>query len=466
MACLPEGAQEAARERAGAETAGPKRLRRLRAAALALAGVLVPAVGGAEAAGFFIQDQGVAGVGRAHAGDAAIAEDASTIFFNPAGLTRLKEAELDFGLNVLMPDTRLGDRGSTAATPGTGGAAVPLAGNDGGNPFSPTPIGHLYLAVPLEDGRTWVGMGVAAPFGLSLRYDPGWFGRYDSTKTVLKTFDIAPTVAYRINRYVSAGAGLDVQYATAKLENAVPNPLAPGGPTAATDGAFRAAADDWSVGFNVGLMITPWSGTRVGLHYRSAMTHDLRGDATVSGLTGPLAGLNATTGVAAELDLPDMAALALAHDLTPDLTVLAHILWFGWDRFDEVRLKFANGSPDVVIPENYEDSWAVAVGAEYAVSAAWRARAGFQYDESPSVTGFRDTRIPDSSRYWLAAGAAYAITANMDLDLSYAHVLFDDTRITLVRKFFDGTAVASAINLDSAVATHVDYVSLALRYRF
>jgi long-chain fatty acid transport protein len=436
------------------------------AASLAGIGILMFGAGGADAASVFIQDQGVTGVGRAHAGDAAIADDASTIFFNPAGLTRLGKPEFDFGVNVIMPDTRLGDRGSTAATPGTGGAALPIGGNDGGNAFSPTPVGHMYLAVPLDDGRTWLGLGVSAPFGLSDRYKAGWFGRYDSTKSLLKTIDVAPTAAYRINDYLSIGAGLDVQYAKAKLENMIPNPLTAGGPTPATDGAFRAVADDWSVGFNVGLLVSPRSDTRIGLHYRSAITHDMTGESTISGLTGPLAGFNATTGVSSELNLPDIAALAVAYDLTPDLTLLAQTLWFGWSRLQEIRLKFANGSADSVTPENYKDTWAAAVGAEYAVSPAWRVRAGFQYDETPSVTGSRDTRVPDGSRYWLSAGASYAVTKNMDVDLSVAHVLFDETRVTLLRKFFGGTVLASAINIDSNVQTTVDYVSVALRYRF
>ncbi|MGB8274106.1 MAG: outer membrane protein transport protein [Alphaproteobacteria bacterium] len=439
----------------------------VRVAWLTAAGLVAGLVAGsAEAAGFYLQDQSVRGVGRAHAGDGAIADDASTIYFNPAGMTQLKQAEFDFGLNLIMPHTGVTDLGSTATTPGTGGGPLPFTGNDGGNPFSPAPVGHLYLAMPLKDDRTWLGLGLSAPFGLNVRYTPGWFGRYDSTKTVLKTIDMAPTVAYKIADYLSVGGGIDVQYATAKLENAIPNPLNAGGPTAATDGALRAKGDDWSVGFNAGVLITPMTGTRIGLHYRSAVTHHLHGDTMISGLTGLLSSFNGSTATTAEIDLPDIATFAVAHDVTPDLTLLAHVMWFGWTRFNEVRLKFANGSADSVIPENYENTLAFALGAEYAAAPHWRVRGGFQYDETPTINGFRDTRVPDGSRYWFSGGATYAVTDNLDADFSYAHVLFDDTNVALTRTFFDGTAVASAINLNGALSTTVDFVSFSLRYRF
>lgn len=421
--------------------------------------------GAAHAAGFFLQDQGIRGVGRAHAGDAAIADDASTIFFNPAGMTNLKHAEFDFGMNVIMPHTDVGNSGTTAVTPASGGT-VPVAGNDGGNPFSPTPVGHLYLAYPMRDSRTWVGFGLSSPFGLNDRYKPGWFGRYDSTKSVLKTIDIAPTVAYRLTDYLSVGAGLDVQYASAKLENALPDSLNAGGPTAATDGAFRASGDSWSTGFNVGALITPAEGTRIGLAYRSAVTQNVHGDSHITDLTGPLAALNGTTGFSAKVDLPDIATLAIAHDLTPDLTLLGHVMWFGWSRFKEIRLRFDNGNPDGVTPENYRDTWAVAVGAEYALTPKWHLRGGFQYDETPSVNGFRDTRIPDGTRYWLSAGASYAITPGLDADLSVAHVLFSNEDINLIRKFYAGGALASTVNVNGTLDTYVDYVSVGLRYRF
>jgi long-chain fatty acid transport protein len=428
---------------------------------------LVVGAGEAIAAGFFLQQQSVRSVGRAHAGQAAIAEDASTIFFNPAGLTELERAEVEVGGHVITPHTDLDNRGSTATTPGTGGVPVSLDGNDGGNPFDPTPVVNLYVAAPMPGNRAWVGLGVTAPFGLFVEYDNIWFGRYDSTNTELLTLDIAPTFAYRVNDMLSIGAGIDVQYVDGTLENAIPNPLQAGGPTAASDGHFKAKGDDWSVGFNVGLLIKPSSRTRVGLHYRSTMTHGLEGKATTSGLTGALAGLNGTVPVSAEINLPDVAAVAVAHEVTPRLTVLGHVAWFGWDRFDELRIKFANGNPDAVTPENYEDSWSVALGVEYALSDTWQLRSGFQFDETPTVTGSRDTRVPDENRYWVAGGASYALSDRWEIDLSYAHVFLEDADIDLTRTFFaTAPAVTSTSEINAESDTQVDIISVQVRARF
>lgn len=454
---------------AGAKQARPVAPDSIRGAAALVAALvagLLVAAGEASAAGFFVQEQSVRGVGSAHAGQAAAADSAGTIFFNPAGMTELERAELEVGAHLLIPRTDMDDRGTAAATPSSLGAAVGVGGGDGGNPFDPTLVPNLFVAVPMPDGRTWLGLGASAPFGLFLEYDDDWFGRYDSTKTQLTTIDIAPTAAYRLNRFLSIGGGIDVQYADAELKNAIPNPLAPGGPTAATDGKFRVEGDDWSVGFNVGVLIKPTTATRVGLHYRSALSHDLEGDAQISGLGGPLAALNGTVPMSSELELPDIATLAIAHELSERVTLLGHFLWFGWDRFDEIRIKFANGSPDAVTPENYEDSWAVAVGVEYEPMENWRVRGGFQFDDTPSVTGFRDTRVPDEDRYWVALGASYTLSQRFEFDLAYAHVFLDDAEIDVTRTFFGGTPLASTVDVDATSASDVDIVSVRALVRF
>ena len=293
----------------------------------------------ALAGGFYIPQQSIEGIGQAFAGDAAGLNDPSTIFSNPAGMTFLDKPQISIGGSLIKPTISFQNRGSTAATPGTLGTPVPIAGDDGGDPGSWTPVPNLYGALPTAGGNLWFGIAVTAPFGLSLTYDPTWFGRYDSIESKLLTIDIAPSVAYKINDFISVGGGLDVQYADATLSNALPNTLAPGGPSFVTDGLVTVKENSWAVGFNLGVMLHPLPGTRVGLTYRSGITQPFQGNTTISNLTGPLAGQNGTFSTSTDVNLPGIVSLGVVQQVTPALSVSAGLQWFNWSTFNNIRIQ-------------------------------------------------------------------------------------------------------------------------------
>ncbi len=260
--------------------------------------------GAANAAGFFIQEQSVTGLGRAFAGGAAAADDASTIFFNPAGMTFLKQGEVMVGGSLLIPDLRLRDEGSTIDYPGFRtplGILNPPPGAISGdgksnNPYDATlvPSGYVALPVPSTDNRLWVGVGLGAPFGLESQYNSNWFGRYDATKTELQVYNLSPTVAYRVNDWLSIGGGIDISYAWAKLESHVPNPVGKLVPSFSDDGKLSIKGDSWAIGYNIGAIVQPVEGTRLGVHFRSGVDHMLDGRASLKGVNfPPLPGLPA-----------------------------------------------------------------------------------------------------------------------------------------------------------------------------
>ena len=285
----------------------------------------------ADAAGFYIKEQSVTGLGRAFAGESAVSEDASTIFFNPAGMTRLQGPEASAGVHLLVPRADLENRGSSSSSPA---GTLPIGGSDGGNPYDPTPVPNAYFAYPVMGRDLWVGLGVSAPFGLANKYDANWFGRYDSIETDLLTINIAPSVAYKVLDWVSIGGGIDIQYADAKLVNAVF-----AGPTA-PDVISNVEGDDWAVGYNVGVLFEPLPTTRVGVHYRSRIDHTLEGDVKLTQAGALRSNLPGT----ADLDLPDIIAVGFAHDVTPALTVMAEYNWYGWSSFKEIRVIGAHKS--------------------------------------------------------------------------------------------------------------------------
>lgn len=419
----------------------------------------------AKAAGFFVQEQSVTGVGRANAGVAAMASDPSTIFYNPAGMTDLAGPVVAAAGHLIMPRARLENRGSTASGPLTGGAVAYAGTND--DPFSPTPVGNVYAAAPVFGGRGWLGLGVTAPFGLVTEYDETFFGRYDSLKSKLLTIDVAPTAAVAVTKWLSVGFGLDVQWAHAELVNAIPDPLTAGGPTPQTDGRLDLRGDNWGVGYNVGLLVKPLPTTRIGLHYRSAMTHDLEGTATVSGLSGPLAALNNQSGGTAKLKLPDILSLGVSHDITPRLTMLGQVWLYGWNRFDEVRVDLDGGPDDIVMTQNYRNTLATAVGAEYRLNESWTLRGGFQYDQTPTVAEYQSTRVPDGDRYWLAVGSGYRLSDQISLDVAYAHVFIDEHDIDRTDTFYSGTPFPVVTRIrGSTEGGSADILSLQMRVRF
>jgi long-chain fatty acid transport protein len=365
-------------------------------------------------------------------------------------------------MQLIAPRSQQQDAGSTAATPGTLGAAVPSGGVDGRDPTNPTPVPTVYWAHRVAPNLA-IGAGITSPFGLSARFPTDWYGRYDATEASLKTINLTAVAAYRFDSGVSVGGGLDFQYAHSLLATAIPNPLTPGGPTAATDGSSETKGHDWASGFNLGILVPITARTSIGAHYRSGIKHALQGSTTVSGLTGPLAPFNGTVGSRADLNLPAVATVALRHAWSTDLQLLASVDWFDWSRFREVRGRFSDGRTDAVRESRYRDAFAVSAGAEYAVSRQLALRGGVRYDQTPTTDGFRDTTVPDAPRLWLGMGATWRTAAGSAWDFAFNHVAFRRANVGVTRTFFEGTPVASTVVVNGRARSTVN--TLAVEYR-
>jgi long-chain fatty acid transport protein len=429
---------------------------------LIAAGIILP--GKASAGGFYIPQQSVDGVGRAFVGNAAIARDPATVFSNPAGMTALEGPEISVGASGLFLKLDLDNEGSTARSPGTLGAPAPVFGNNGGDPIDPAVIPNIYVAFPAVDHDLWLGIGLTMPFGISVDYTDGWFGRYDSVETSLTVVNIGPVAAYRITDYLSIGGGIDIQHADAKLTNAIPDPFAPGGPSTATDGSARLSGDDWAWGFNAGVLIEPSDVVRIGVHYRSAIDYNIDGNARVRTPTS-LGGTTSRRDAETDLDMPDIVTVDIAYEATPKLTLLTGGSWFGWSRFDELRIKTNDMSNDVR-DQDFQNSITAGVAAEYALDEAWTLRSGFQFDQTPTRNSTRSTALPDGDRYWLAAGVGYAPTEHLRFDLAYAHTFFEDADVDRENTFFAGTAAETSATVRANASNRGDTIAGRLLYRF
>lgn len=413
----------------------------------------------AHAAGFYLQEQSAAMQGMSFAGVAADPQDASIVYYNPAGMTLLNGAQSSAGVSVIAPSAKLKDRGTTVTTGGTT-RSISATSDDGGNPYSPTPVPHGYIAMPVNDSKTtWLGLSITFPFGMSNEYDQNFFGRYDSTKTVLRVMDVSPAVGYAPYKWLSIGGGMNVQHVDAQLAKAYTNSAAATTPTTATDGWQDLSGEDNTVGYNLGAIVTPVDGTRVGLHYRSAINHDVSGRLITKLPTG-LGGTFVRFPGSAKLKLPDMATLAISQDLNEKWTVDAHTVWYGWSNFNELAINL-DGTTDTKVTQNYKNTIAFALGARYKMDDQWTFRAGYQFDPTPTQDNFRTTLTPDGNRHWISGGATYKVTDALNLDLGATYIKVMKENIDLERSFLTGTA-----SIHGTTEADIGILSAGLSYKF
>jgi long-chain fatty acid transport protein len=396
----------------------------------------------ANAAGFYIQEQSVRGLGSAFSGSTTTLDDASTIWFNPAGMTRLNGIQAQAGVNVIMPHSKIKDNGTTSGP--SGGRPV---GVGSGNPYSPTPVPNGFLSYQISD-QFWAGVGITAPFGLGSDYDTGWFGRFDSTKTKLKTIDIQPTIAYKINDWLSIGGGINIAHAEADLRNAVIL-------GAGVEGNSKLSGKDWGYGYSLGAEFKPTDMTTLGVSYKSEVHQNLDGNILVTNGSAIVAA--ATSNGSAKLTTPDQLSFGVAQKLNDRLTVQGQATWFGWNNFDAITAFRDSGAIATSVVQDYQNTWAFALGAEYQATDDWRFRAGVQYDNTPTTDAFRTTRTPDGDRTWLSAGATYAITPNLDLDLAATYIHVASENINVLRGTGAGRTIANTEGSVGIVATGLSF---------
>jgi long-chain fatty acid transport protein len=381
-----------------------------------------------HAAGFALVEQNASGLGNAYAGQAASAQDASTIFFNPAGMTLLPDSQIVVTGHLIKPQAEFS--GSSNIGSGNVGDAGSLA-----------IVPNGYFAYRLTPD-VHVGVGVNAPFGLKTEYDSTWAGRTQGIKSELKTINLNPSIAWKASESLSLGAGLSVQYVEATLSNATGAGLPP------SIGVVK--GDDFSWGFNLGALWQLSETTRIGLAYRSEVDHTLEGNLKVNGVV-------TVNSVFADVVLPDSASLSLFHKLGPRLELLADITWTGWSDFEELRIVNAAGTTLGVTQENWSDSYRYSVGANYRLNDKVTLRSGVAYDETPVSDAFRTARIPDESRTWLSFGAQYRLSNKSTIDVGYAHLFVDDARINKTE---------SGVTLAGTYEASVDILSAQLTHNF
>lgn len=360
------------------------------------------AVGNASAAGFALQNQNGAGTGNAFAGAAAAAEDASTVYFNPAGMLLLPTGHNFTGaLTFINRSVDYSDRGTAPLGPFAPGRN----GGDGGG-LSIVPAAYWSYAIRPDLA---VGVGVGPTFGNKTEFDRNFIGRFSGYFAEIKQININPSIAYKLNDRVALGFGLN--FVKNETEFKQMAPLAAGLPIGVP---VSIKGDDTAFGWNAGLMIQATPSTRVGITYRSKLSFDLEGTQKVSG--GP------TFDVKAKLKTPDQVSLAVLHAVDSKLELLADLTWTGWRSIDSIQVR---GGTNPELAYHFKDTWRVGLGLGYQMNDQWKLRAGVAFDEAPVRSAAdRTMTLPDTDRTWLSLGGRYTLNKNASIDLGYSHIFF------------------------------------------
>jgi len=425
--------------------------------ALAIGALSLACTSTVNAAGFALIEQSVQDMGTAYAGAAATASSVDTLYFNPAGMTHLPGTRAGAAVHLIEPDTEFNNEGTTYVT------GAPIQGGDGGDAGDLAAVPHFYLTHQL-DNKTWLGLAVNAPFGLTTEYDSDWVGRYHAIKSEVKTVNINPSIAYRVNEQLSVALGVSAMYLDGEFTNAVDFGLFGGGAPGSADGKSKITADDWAWGGNVGLLFEPSADTRIGIHYRSEVKQKLEGDAKFSSVPAPLQSTFSKTDVKADADLPATVSVSGFHQLNRAWAIVGDYTWTGWSSIPELRFEFDSGLPDGVTTFDWKDTSRVALGTIYTPDGSdWTYRLGAAYDESPiRGASSRSARLPDTDRIWLTVGAGFNPSEDLRVDFGYAHLFMNDAKISKTATGEDTTRGA----LNGSYDASVDILSIEAQYTF
>jgi long-chain fatty acid transport protein len=440
--------------------------------AMSVASALLVMSGNAAASAFALIEQS-SGLGNAFAGGAAGAEDATTLFFNPAGMSRLSGTQVSVAGSFIKPSAKFS---GTA----TGLAPFQTAGtNTGGDAGSLALVPNTYMVLEIEPALRF-GLGINAPFGLQTDYDPTWVGRFQAITSKIQTVNLNPSLAYQMNDSVSLGAGLNYQHIKGDLTSAVNYSAAAyatgfalggagvaaaylaaaGGPN--VEGVSSISGSDSAWGYNFGALFNVTPDARIGVSYRSKITYTLNGTINFSNVPTALATSPtvANGNVSLPISMPDTFSISGFHRLNDKWDFMADATRTGWSTVQQLVVTRTNGTVVQTTLENWKNTWRVAVGASYHYSEQWLSRIGVAYDQTPVPEAYRTARIPDNNRTWLAFGGQYKASASGKLDFGYAHLFVKDATIA------NNQAATGAGNLVGTYSSSVDILSVQYAYSF
>lgn len=355
------------------------------------------------------------------AGEAAVVEDASTNWYNSAGLVYLPQQLVLSAIDVYAPVEFTGSATAPSPFPHDGFQAI---GSASSHPNTILPALHYALPLSLWNNCFALGISVVPAWGFTENYGNDSIVRYDLTRVYTKTLDIAPSVALKLNNQWSFGIGPDFHYFSVLSRNHVrtEGPLVPGGGTVG-DSISRFSADRWGFGGHAGVLFQATDHTRIGLNYRTRIMMDLEGH---SDFLLNRDGVFESNHFTLNIPLPPSTTLSIYHDITPCWALMGTIAYDQWSVLKDYHAtNFAQPLgvvSNVTVVQRMRNTFDFSVGTHYKLSDRWMLRGSVKYEATPTQNEFRDINFPDARKLGFQIGSRYQINHCVAVDLIYGHV--------------------------------------------
>ncbi|GHD69732.1 fatty acid transporter [Jeongeupia chitinilytica] len=373
-------------------------------------GLSAPSV---SAAGLLFYETGGPEIGLAGAGQAARAQDATTILGNPAGMTHLAGDQISVGTQLLLGNSEYSMSDDAL-----------LDGNNPGNVLSPLPSASVFYSHSIDD-RLKVGIGAYGNFGLAAHYGD-WAGSGFVKDAGIIAFNVQPTVAYRVNEQWSVGAGMGISYGYFALNRD------------AAGGEQKEKDYDWAANAHLGMLYDLDARTRFGLTYTSETRYDFAIDPQLS-FNHSIGSANINRSwslpLAAMVNSPQQVMFSGYHELNDQWAVMGNLGWQDWSRFGDSTIEAAGN--EVSSGNKLQDTWHAAVGVQYRPNEKWRFDSGIAYDSSIYASQ-SDTSltIPTGAEWRFGVGAQYKLDAQSSVGAAFEYLRMQGS--TVQNPLFNG----------------------------
>jgi long-chain fatty acid transport protein len=346
-------------------------------------------------------------VGPALSGITARANDATSVFWNPAGLTRLDRPELVLQTTFAYKVSKFDVDSST------------FDGGNGDWDREILPIPSFYYAHPL--GEDWrVGVSINVPAGIGNDFGDSWAGRYLAEETELDFVALSGVAAYRLSDRWSIGGGPLAIFTDSKTKARVNN-LEPG----RNDGSVKLEESGFGVGGMASLMYEFSDRTRIAATYRSEIDPDLSGEPKFNGLDPLLeaivdAGSLDQRNIDVDFQVPEQLQIGIYHEINDKLSFTVDGIWLNMSRFGINSVSFGNDS--LFVESDFRDMYIGTIGLKYRVRPDFAVSLGALYATSPISDNDRTIALPLDRTYAVGGGLEWQLSDDLVLhgSLNYA----------------------------------------------
>lgn len=355
-----------------------------------------------NASGLYLYEIATEDTGLAGAGQAARAQDASTIVTNPAGMSRLPDHMLTGGLQALYGDTPYkldNDAG--------------LQGSSPGNTIGWFPGASLFYHQRLNE-RWSAGIGLYGNYGLGLDFG-NWAGERLIKKSTLVGMTLSPALAWKINNRLSWGVGVGINYGLLSLTRSV-------------GGQDEKQSDhDWATNFRTGLLFDITEATRAGLTYTSKTEYHFSIDGTVRFPQLPNQQYNLP--LSAQVNTPAQLMFSLVHDFSPRWSVMGDLGWQDWSAYGANQV-YVSGEA-LQADNRLRDTWHTALGVQFRPDDRWRLNTGVAYDSSFYRSQDNTSLTMPSGAAWrFGVGAQYQVTPASSIGAAFEYLTMESSRVS------------------------------------